>query len=336
MPTQVTASFTDGTSSDAVQSLFNTMLLTRGIYNHHAHMLVKKNMLKQRQGTTMIWRRYEALPLATTPVTEGVTGNSRAKTKTDVSATLNLYGDFIENSDVLTLTQPEGVLADVGLLAQQTGETMDALYMALWATATNTTFANGTGTAQVNTTMVYNDWVSCVRALNNRKAKRFQPQIEASQKVGTLPVQPSHWAIVTESQIFDLQTEASVGNKLILAAEYGSGSAIMGEYGALKCGIRLLPVPDSAGTVATGATGGTGVQQTGANADVHSAYVIGKEAGLGVNLAVGNGGVIRKAMGSGGTTDPLNQRATIGWKKFDTRAMGNQDFLQEFQCAVSA
>ena len=80
---------------------------------------------------------------------------------------------------------------------------------------------------------------------------------------------------------------------------------------------------------------GTDVKNTGGFVDVYSLFVIGMEAVGGVNLANGNGGIIRKGLGSSGVFDPLNMRATVGWKKYDARAVLNQNFGVQLYTAVS-
>ena len=187
-----TPQFTDATNSDAIQSLFNTILLQRGVFPLTAQMPVKKYTMGQRQGNNMIWRRYEILPLATTPLTEGVSPSGITKVKTDVAAKLAAYGDFIEDSDFLGFTQPENVqVENVELLGQQMRETFDKLYMNEWATqTTNVLYTNGTATSQVNTIADANDYKRLYRTLKNNKAKEFSPMIMASQNIGTGPVQP--------------------------------------------------------------------------------------------------------------------------------------------------
>jgi len=88
----LTSQFTDGTASDATQSIFNTLLLVRGTYSLIHQVPVKKYNLARRSGKTMIWRRYEALGLATTPLSEGINPAGKAKTKADVAATIQPYG----------------------------------------------------------------------------------------------------------------------------------------------------------------------------------------------------------------------------------------------------
>lgn len=90
----LTTQFTDGTSSDATQSLFNTLLLRRGLPMLIHQVGVKMYPLSRRSGKTMIWRRFEELAVATTPLSEGINPAGKLKTKTDVSATIQPYGDF--------------------------------------------------------------------------------------------------------------------------------------------------------------------------------------------------------------------------------------------------
>ena len=58
MPTNVTSQFTDTTSSDATQSVFNTLLLVRATYDLIHQVPVKKYSLSRRNGKTLLgWRR---------------------------------------------------------------------------------------------------------------------------------------------------------------------------------------------------------------------------------------------------------------------------------------
>ena len=342
MATQLSTSFTDGTSSDAIQSLFNKRLLMRGVYDHFAMMFVEKKSMGMNKGKTMIFRRYSALTRNTTPLTEGVTRTGKSKSKTDVAITIAGYGDWIENSDFLVGSQPEGVLDDVDQLAQQMGETFDALYFAsIWATGTNVTYANGASESAVNTLAVYEDYNKALRSLRNNKARRFTPMIPASQRVGSGGIMPGHWCMLSESMWYDVRAGSTFDGHFYLASEYPQGAAVRGEAGALDIGIRFLPVPDEAMTAGSmivaggGATGGDAavIAETSNVADVHYAVIVGQQAGCGIDLGIGNGGIIRKQ--DGGTSDPLNQRSTIGWKKYDGRGVLNQAFFQTVKSAVS-
>jgi len=330
-----TTAFTDGSSSDATQSFFDTLLLIRGQYELIHQVPVFQKSLARRSGKTMIWRRYEALALATVALTEGENPAGRAKSKTDVSATIAPYGDFIEDSDMVISTQPDPQTTEnVELLGQQRGETFDQLYRDMYADATQIVYANGTSTVTVSEIVDKNDLDRLYRLLRNNKAKTFTPMIMASQNVGTGPVMPGYWAMCHEDVAFDLRHTAD----FLLVSEYaGKGGVIAGEFGADKNGLRFLSSPN--GYKLAGATGvtiaATDIKNTGGFADIYSIFAVGQQAVAGVSLAGGNGGIIRKGLGSAGTADPLDMKATVGWKQYDTRKILNNNFLAELQTGAS-
>lgn len=335
MATNVTTSFTDGTASDATQSFFNTLLLVRGTYALIHQVPVKKYNLARRSGKTMIWRRYSALDLATTALLEGQNPSGKSKSKTDLSATIAQYGDFIEDTDMVIDTQPDAQTTEnVELLGQQMGETFDQLYRDLFATATNIVYSSGTTPATVTESIDRNDLDRAYRLLRVNKARTFSPMIMAGQNVGTGPVMPSYWGMCDERLAFDLRHV----DGFLLPSEYAQKTGILaGEIGADKNGIRFLASPN--GYYLAGANGttaaATNIKNTGGYADVYSLFICGQECVGGVNLANGNGGIIRKALGSAGTADPLNMKQTVGWKKYDARVVLNQSFFVEVQTGVS-
>jgi N4-gp56 family major capsid protein len=335
MATNLTTAFTDTTSSDATQSIFNTLLLVRGTYALIHQLPVKKYNLARRQGKTMIWRRYESLALAPTPLSEGIAPAGKAKTKTDVAATIAPYGDYIEDSDMVLDTQPDPhTTENVELLGQQMGETFDQLYRNLLNSATNIVYANGTSVVTVSQIVDKNDLERVYRLLRVNKARTFSPMVMAGQNIGTGPIMPSYWAMCDERVAFDLRHT----DGFLLPSEYASKTGVLaGEFGADRNGIRFLASPN--GWFQTGATGvtiaATDIKNTGGFADIYSIFVVGMEAVGGVNLSNGNGGVIRHGIGTSGIYDALNQRATVGWKKYDARAILNQNFLAQVYTGVS-
>ena len=88
MPTNVTSQFTDTTSSDATQSVFNTLLLVRATYDLIHQVPGKKYSLWRRSEKTMIFRRCDALGLAKTPMKERNPRAGKTKTKAEVGITI--------------------------------------------------------------------------------------------------------------------------------------------------------------------------------------------------------------------------------------------------------
>lgn len=335
MPLNQTSGFTDTTASDAIQSFFNRLLLERGIYDLIHNMPMMKSPLSQRQGRTMIFRRYETLGLATTALTEGTNPSSRSKTRTDVSATLSLYGDVIEDTDFLLLTQPEAVATEnVELLGQQMGETIDQICRDAYAAATQIVYANGTSTLTVTQIVDKNDLDRAHRLMKNNKAKEFTPPIMAGQNIGTGPISRAYWGLCHEDVAFDLRHV----DGFLLTAEYAkSGGAVAGEFGADKNGFRFLSSPN--GYYLAGATGttaaGTDVINDSSFVRVYSLFLVGQNAITGIDLESGNGGVIRHGFGTSGVSDPLNLRETVAWKKYFVSTILNNNFMCELQTAAS-
>jgi N4-gp56 family major capsid protein len=331
----ITTQFTDGTASDATQSFFNTLLLVRATYALIHQVPVKKYNLARRNGKTMIWRRFESLALAKTPLVEGVAPAGKAKTKTDVSASILQYGDYIEDSDMIFDTQPDPQTTEnVELLGQQTGETFDELYRDLFATATQIVYVNGTSTVTVSQIVDQNDLDRAYRLIRVNKARPFSPAIMAGQNVGSGAIMPSYWGLADERLAFDLRHLEGFVKTVDYASKTGT---LQGEIGADRNGVRYLISPN--GYFLTGATGvtiaATDIKNTGGFADIYSLFIVGQEAVGGVSLSNGNGGIIRHGLGSAGTADALDQRATVGWKKYDTRVVLNQNFMVEVQTGVS-
>lgn len=336
MAANFTTAFTDGTSSDATQSFFNTLLLVRGTYALIHQLPVKKYNLARRSGKTMIWRRYEVLSLSTQALQEGVNPAGRAKTKTDVAATIAPYGDFIEDTDMVLDTQPDPhTTENVELLGQQMGESFDQIYRNSLNSFTNVVYNNGSSVVTVSQVITKNALERAYRLIRVNKGRPFSPMIMPGQNIGTGPVMPSYWGLCDERLAFDLRHV----DGFLLASEYGSskGGVLAGEIGADKNGIRFLASPN--GYFTAGATGttiaGTDVKNTGGYVDVYSLFIVGMEAVGGVNLANGNGGIIRKGLGTSGVYDALNMRATVGWKKYDARSILNQNFAVQLYTAVS-
>ena len=64
--------------------------------------------IPKRGGKTIEFRKYDPLPKALTPITEGVTPKGNKLNVTTVTATVAQYGDYIQLSDMLDLTAPGG------------------------------------------------------------------------------------------------------------------------------------------------------------------------------------------------------------------------------------
>ena len=70
------------------------------VHDQHA----QKHPIPANGGKSIEFRKYDSLPKALTPLTEGVTPHGNKMNVTTVTATVNQFGDYIELSDTLLLT----------------------------------------------------------------------------------------------------------------------------------------------------------------------------------------------------------------------------------------
>ena len=64
----------------------------------------------------------------------------------------------------------------------------------------------------------------------------------------------------------------------------------------------------------------------------YSLPIIAQKAYGMIKISGGNAQAIVKALGSGGTSDPLNQRATVGWKMWQVARILNDAFIHVLKC----
>src|SRR3990167_10411200 len=103
-------------------------LLKRGDADMVLEKLGQTFVLPTKSTIVAKFRRYEALPLATTALVEGVTPTGTKPTITDYTATLSEYGDFIPSSGFMLDTHEDPILKEYGALAvQQATETVETL-----------------------------------------------------------------------------------------------------------------------------------------------------------------------------------------------------------------
>lgn len=79
-------------------------------------------------GKIIEFRKYDALPKATTPLTEGVTPEGQALTVTTVTAEVHQYGGWVPLTDMVQMTTIDNnVVQATSVLASQSGRTMDTI-----------------------------------------------------------------------------------------------------------------------------------------------------------------------------------------------------------------
>ena len=137
----------------------------------------QKRPIPSGGGKTIEFRKFAALAKATTPLTEGVTPDGKGLTVTTITATVNQYGDYITQSDVLELTSLDNtILEATKLLGRQAGLTLDTIVRNVLQSGTNVTYcpkvaADGTETAVTSRTGLDNTSQLTVKVIQQVVAK---------------------------------------------------------------------------------------------------------------------------------------------------------------------
>lgn len=271
----------------------------------------QKHPIPKNGGKTIEFRKFDPLPKALTPLTEGVTPNGQKLSMGTITATVAQYGGFIELSDMLLLTAIDNNLVQATkLLGSQAGRTLDTITREVLNGGTNVQYAEG----QVNSradlaggsaTDANNHYLT-VDAV--RKAVRFLKVMNAKRINGY------YAGIIHPDCSYDLMSDP----KWVNVKTYSDPDGIYeGEIGRIE-GVRFVETSEAkvwekAGKDWEQASGSPAAPKGNAR-DVYSTLILGADA-YGVTEITGGGlQHIVKQLGSAGTADPLNQRATAGWK----------------------
>ena len=279
MNTQTTGT---GTLSDEMKVYYSDYLIDNAVPKLVHDQFGQKHPIPKNGGKTIEFRKYSPLPKLLTPLTEGVTPDGQSLTVSTIEATVAQYGGYITLADVLLLTAIDNNMVQATkLLGNQAGATLDTITREVLNGGTNVVYAGGVASRSALTAenkLTVDDIKKAVRALKNQNA----------DKIGD-----SYVAIIHPDVTYDLTNDP----QWQAVKDYDPKDWYEGEIGKIA-GVRFVET-----TEAKIFAGG-----------VYSTLVLGDNA-YGVTEVEGGGlEHIVKQLGSAGTGDPLNQRATVGWK----------------------
>lgn len=249
----------------------------------------QKRPIPKRGGKTIEFRKFSQLPKATTALTEGVTPSGNILDVKQITATVAQYGDYIEISDILDLTAIDPVLEEtVKLLGSQAGRTLDTITRDILAGGTNVLFAGGRASRSELTSSDKVDADLLFQAAAVLKAQNA-PTFDGA-----------YIAIMHPYVAYDVMMASKADGSWVDVNKYANPEAIFnGEIGKIG-GVRIVESTEA--KIVNDNTAGK----------VFLTLVVGNNA-YGVTEVSGGGlETIIKPFGSG--QDPLNQRATAGWK----------------------
>lgn len=309
-----------------VNAFYNRTLLERAVALFVHTMFAQIKDIPKNAGTKIIkFRRYGNLTAATTPLTEGVTPAGSALSVTDITATVAPYGDFITISDEVDYTSQDAVLMEAAeILGDQAGDTLDQLTRDILAAGTSASYS-GTSNTQ-NSHVAAGDVIdkadvtAAATTLKLNNARKMTTMVDPSTGYNTSAINRAFVGIVHPNISSTLRTLAG----WVDVQNYPSQKNVMpGEIGYLE-EVRFIETTNA--KVFTGE--GT------ASIDVYGTIILGKDA-YGISRISGEAmRNIVKPLGSAGTADPLEQRATSGWKATFVAKILNDSFMTRIVSAA--
>ncbi len=325
MPTNTTANI-----PPAIQAYYDRNLLDRAVPADIHGRFGQVRPIKMRSGNQIKFRRYEALAVSTTPLVEGVTPQGASLTTTDVLATLAQYGDYVTVTDMVDMTNQDPVLTEAGMvLGEQGGTTIDQVRRDVLVAGTNVIYTNGVARNTLNTVLTAVALRTAIRALNRQNAKFVKDMVAATTGIGTRPIRAAY--IGLSHPATEAQRESITG--YVPVAEYSAAMrAEENEVGSFR-NIRFFTSTNGKVFINAGAAvGGDGMISTGGvNNDVYATLIIAENAYGVIPLAGHAMENIIKPLGSAGSADPLNQRATSGWKATTTTKILNDAWMTRIE-----
>ena len=275
--------------SDEMKVYYSDYLIDNAIPKLVHDQFGQKHPIPKNGGKTIEFRKYSPLPKLTTPIQEGVTPNGQSLNMSTIEATVAQYGGYITLSDVLMLTAIDNNLVQATkLLGAQAGATLDTITREVLNGGTNVIFSGGKSARtdlDESSVLTVDDIKKAVRLLKTQNAE----QINGS------------WVGIIHPDVsYDLTNDPAWKD----VKTYSDPSDIYeGEIGKLY-GVRFVETTEAKIWAKAGAS----------NRAVYSTLVLGDNAYGTTEITGGGLEHIVKQLGSAGTSDPLNQRATAGWK----------------------
>lgn len=283
-----------------------------------ANYAEKNVSIPKNAGDTCSWRRFNSLAVSTTALTEGVTPDSINAQVDKVSATVKQYGAYIQTTDLLQTTGLDPVVTEFSeILGEQAGLSIETIIRDMLLAGTNVMYA---GSRVSRITVASTDKIVALDILKIRRnmiRKKVKKIKLPNGKMGYLAF--THTDVITDlmqtAEWLSQNTYVDTKNR-----EEGIAGQLYGVY---------FVEFDTASKLA-GAGAGTEA------CDVYQTIVLGKGA-FGIPDIGGSvkPDMIIKANGSSGTADPLNQRATVGWKALFTVVRLQEEAILRYESCAS-
>lgn len=272
----------------------------------------QKRPIPQGRGKTTEFRAFTKLPKITTQLVEGVTPDGQALDSYTVTSTVKQYGGYVCLTDFIMQTAIDPIAEEaLKLIASQGARSMDTVTREIINAGTNVQYGDGSKSSRSSLTASDKLTVLAVRKAVRALKRQDAPMINGN-----------YVAIVHPDIAFDLMSDSTwVDWQKYTSPEH----MYKNEIGQIA-GVRFVETTEAKIFEGAGAS----------SADVYSTLIIGEGAYGVTDISGGGLQTIIKQKGSGGTSDPLDQRATVGWKCAKTAEILVNEYMVRIETGATA
>lgn len=291
----------------------------------------QSKVVPQRSSKVAKFRRYNALPLTTTPVTEGVTPTGLSFTHTDVTATLEQYGAWLALTDVIQDTHEDPVFMEMrGALAEQAAQTIETIRYNVIKAGTNVFYANGSARTDVNTPLTRTLQRKITRSLKAQNARRITRVLRPTPDYGSTPVAPAFVGIVHTDVEGDIRNMTGYRPP----EEYTQASPWPSEIGKVE-DVRYVSSTIIEPFLGAGSSTINGMLNSSSAVDVYPVIISGQDA-YGIVALRGSQAITPMVSNPKPSShDPLAQVGTIAWKSMQTAVILNDAWMVRGEVGVT-
>lgn len=285
-----TTTQTYGNLTAEQKTFYDRTLLSRLLPNLTFLKYGQKRPMPKNEGDTINFRRFNSLDVPAASLTEGVTPDGDNLSITAVPATVAQEGNWVRLSDKISMVGIDPVLTEsAALMGENAAKTLETRCADVIFKGTSQQFAGGAASAAA---------IAAGKVVNSEEIKKA---VRTLRNNNAEPLEGGYYiGFCDPSVAYDLQNDSLWQD---ISKYNGAENIMKGEIGRIH-GVRFI-LTTMCPTDATTATAGT----------LHKTLIVGKDA-YGVVDVNGSSKpeIIIKPTGSAGTEDPLNQRASVGWK----------------------
>ena len=275
-----------------------------------------------------------SIPVAITPLVEGVTPTGSVLTNQDYTVQLYQYGDFMTMTDVIEDTHTDPILQQMtDILGEQAASTVETLRFNVLKAGTNVFYANNVvGRSSVVTAISLTDQRRVTTGLNRQNSKKITTVVASTADFNTKSVEAAYMAITHP----DLESDIRSMTGFIPVASYGPHtSPFEGEIGSVEQ-VRYLTSTIFAPWADAGGAKGVMRSTTGTSADVYPVLIFGRDA-FGIVPLKGKSSMTPMVVNpKPAPGDPLGQRGTVGWKLWTATVILQDAFMARLEVAATA